>query len=114
LNAAAKGGEVSATVTNGLPAGVYKISSINTSANHSPVVGPVAQHGSFDDVIYITVGGDGKNDDDEKGNSSKTTSSAAPTKTSRGGKGGKKLARRFASREGKVCPFSSMFSAQTH
>ncbi|KAG8688928.1 hypothetical protein FRC09_012661 [Ceratobasidium sp. 395] len=59
LNAPAKNGVLSATVTGGLPAGVYKISSINTSANHSPVVGPVAQHGSFDDVIYIQVAGGG-------------------------------------------------------
>ncbi|CAE6421961.1 hypothetical protein ACGC1H_001807 [Rhizoctonia solani] len=96
LNAPAEGGVVSATVTNGLPAGTYKISSINTSANHAPVVGPVAQHGSFDDVIYITVGGDGGNkggDDDNKGG--------------KGGKGGKnkrdKLVRRFApSRDSKA------------
>jgi transcription initiation factor TFIID subunit 15 len=86
LNAPAKGGVLSATVTGGLPAGVYKISSINTSANHAPVVGPVAQHGSFDDVIYITVGGGGGNGG---GNG--------------GGKGkGKKFVRRLPSRDGKA------------
>jgi len=82
LNAAAKGGVLSATVTGGLPAGVYRISSINTNANHSPVVGPVAQRGAFDDAIYITVGGNGG------GNT--------------GGKGKGKLARRFPSRDGKA------------
>ncbi|CAE6335434.1 unnamed protein product [Rhizoctonia solani] len=88
LNAPAEGNEVSATVAKGLPAGVYKISSINTSANHAPVVGPVAQHGSFDDVIYITVGGNGGGNGGNGGNGG-----------GKGGKGGKKFARRFGSRE---------------
>ncbi|KAG9018117.1 hypothetical protein FRB90_012205 [Tulasnella sp. 427] len=55
LNAAAVNGVLTATVTGGLPAGFYKVSSINTAANHQPVIGPVAQHGSFDDVSYFTV-----------------------------------------------------------
>jgi len=59
LNAAAQGGVLTADVAKGLPAGAYKLSSINTAANHQPVVGPVAQHGSFDDAIYFTVGGVG-------------------------------------------------------
>jgi len=50
-------GQLSATVAKGLPAGCYKVSTINTAANHQPVVGPVAQHGSFDDAVYFTVGG---------------------------------------------------------
>jgi hypothetical protein len=124
FNAAAKGGEVTATVTNGLPAGVYKISSINASANHAHVAVPIAQHGSLDDTIYITVGGDGKNNDDggKKAISSKTastgskatsagskTTASGATKTPRATNNAKKVPRRFASRE--VCPFSSMFSA---
>jgi len=89
LNAAAQGGVLSATVTGGLPAGVYRISSINTNANHAPVVGPVAQRGAFDDAVYITVGGAGGN---TGGNGD-----------GKGGKnGGKKFARRLASREGKA------------
>jgi len=59
LNDAAVGGVLSADVTAGLPAGVYKISSINSAANHQPVLVPIAQHGSLDDAIYITVGGAG-------------------------------------------------------
>jgi hypothetical protein len=55
LNAAAQGGILTADVANGLPAGVYKVSTINTAANHQPAVGPIAQHGSFDDVVYFTV-----------------------------------------------------------
>jgi hypothetical protein len=46
-------GNVAVNVTGGLPAGVYKLSSINTSANHAPVLVAVAQHGSLDDQIYV-------------------------------------------------------------
>lgn len=53
LNAPASGGILSADVTNGLPAGVYKLSSINTAANHQPVIVPIAQHGSLDDAVYV-------------------------------------------------------------
>jgi hypothetical protein len=48
-------GIVSASVTAGLPAGVYKLSSINTAANHQPVLVAIAQHGSQDDAVYFTV-----------------------------------------------------------
>jgi hypothetical protein len=48
-------GNVAVNVTNGLPAGVYKLSSINTSANHAPVLVAVAQHGSLDDQVYVGV-----------------------------------------------------------
>jgi hypothetical protein len=60
LNSAASGGVLSANVTNGLPAGVYKLSSINSAANHQPVLVPIAQHGSLDDAVYFTVTDDGK------------------------------------------------------
>lgn len=55
LNAAAVNGVLTADVTAGLPAGFYKVSSINTAANHQPVLVPIAQHGSLDDVSYFTV-----------------------------------------------------------
>lgn len=55
LNAAAENGVLTATVDNGLPAGFYKLSSINTAANHQPVLAPVAQHGSLDDVVYVSA-----------------------------------------------------------
>jgi hypothetical protein len=48
-------GNVAVTVTEGLPAGVYKLSSINTSGNHAPVLVAVAQHGSLDDQVYVGV-----------------------------------------------------------
>jgi len=59
LNSPASGGALTADVTKGLPAGTYKVSSINTAANHQPCLVPVAQHGSLDDVVYFTVGGGG-------------------------------------------------------
>jgi hypothetical protein len=55
LNAAAVNGVLTADVPSGLPAGAYKLSSINSAANHQPVLAPVAQHGSLDDVVYFTV-----------------------------------------------------------
>ncbi len=53
--AADREGNVSVNMTNGLPAGTYKLSSINSSANHAPVVVAVAQHGALDDQIYVRV-----------------------------------------------------------
>jgi hypothetical protein len=46
LNAAAVNRQLTADVTACLPAGSYKLSSINTAANHQPILVPVAQHGS--------------------------------------------------------------------
>lgn len=54
VNGAAVNGIVSETVEGGLPVGHYKLSSINTAANHQPVLVPVAQHGSLDDTIYVS------------------------------------------------------------
>ena len=54
LNAAAVNGILTANVTNGLPAGSYKVSTINTAANHQPILVPIAQHGSLDDAVYVS------------------------------------------------------------
>jgi len=59
LNAAAVNGVLTADVTAGLPAGFYKVSSINTAANHQPALVPIAQHGSLDDAVYFTVAANG-------------------------------------------------------
>jgi len=59
VNSAAVNGVVSETVANGLPAGVYRVCSINTDANHAPCLVAVAQHGSLDDCVYFSVGGAG-------------------------------------------------------
>ena len=51
LNAAAEGGLLTADVPGGLPAGTYRLSSINAAANHQPVLVAVAQHGALDDMV---------------------------------------------------------------
>ena len=55
LNSAAVNGILTANVAAGLPAGFYKLSSINTAANHQPVLVPIAQHGSLDDAVYVST-----------------------------------------------------------
>jgi hypothetical protein len=54
VNTAAQGGVVSEAVTAGLPAGSYRLCSINTDANHMPCLVAVAQHGSLDDCVYVS------------------------------------------------------------
>ncbi|KAI3615579.1 hypothetical protein WG66_011701 [Moniliophthora roreri] len=51
-------GVVSVTLDKGLPAGVYRLASINAAANHQPVLVPVEQHGFLDDMVYFTVADD--------------------------------------------------------
>ncbi|KII86405.1 hypothetical protein PLICRDRAFT_164957 [Plicaturopsis crispa FD-325 SS-3] len=55
LNAKAANGVLTADVTAGLGPGVFRLSTINTAANHQPVALPVAQHGASDDMVYFTV-----------------------------------------------------------
>lgn len=50
---------MTADVTGGLPAGVYRMGSINSAANHQPVIVAVAQHGALDDMVYFTVSDNG-------------------------------------------------------
>jgi hypothetical protein len=52
---AAADGTVTIQVAAGLPAGVYRMSTINTAANHQPVLVAVAQHGWLDDQIYVRM-----------------------------------------------------------
>lgn len=52
-SAAAADGTVSVAVTGGVPAGVYRLSSISTASNHQPALVGVAQHGSLEDAIYV-------------------------------------------------------------
>ncbi|GAA5823945.1 hypothetical protein JCM11251_003354 [Rhodosporidiobolus azoricus] len=58
FNAAAQGGVLSAVVDGGLPEGTYKMSSINSAANHQPALVGVAQHGSLDDAVYFIASND--------------------------------------------------------
>ncbi|KAG9110863.1 hypothetical protein FRC07_008123 [Ceratobasidium sp. 392] len=48
-------GVLTADVTAGLPAGEYRMASINSAANHQPALSAVAQRGSNDDISYFTV-----------------------------------------------------------
>ncbi|KAJ7596612.1 hypothetical protein C8J56DRAFT_816427 [Mycena floridula] len=52
---AAVNGAVQVPVAAGVPAGPYRMCTINSSANHQPVIVPIAQHGSLDDCIYFTA-----------------------------------------------------------
>ncbi|KAI0656767.1 hypothetical protein C8Q70DRAFT_921013 [Cubamyces menziesii] len=54
LNDVAQNGVLSAVVAGGLPAGAYRLASINTAANHQPALVAVAQHGSLDDIVYVS------------------------------------------------------------
>jgi hypothetical protein len=54
IDTAAQNGALSLQVAGGLPAGAYKLSSINSAANHQAVAVPVAQRGSTDDAIYVS------------------------------------------------------------
>ncbi|KAJ6512099.1 hypothetical protein C8R47DRAFT_1314147 [Mycena vitilis] len=53
VNDAAVNGVLTVPVTGGVPKGVYRICTINSSANHAPVIVPIAQHGSLDDCSYF-------------------------------------------------------------
>lgn len=55
LNDPAQNGILTADVTAGLAAGTYKLSTINSAANHQPALVPIAQHGSLDDVVYVSA-----------------------------------------------------------
>ncbi|EDR15084.1 uncharacterized protein LACBIDRAFT_291582 [Laccaria bicolor S238N-H82] len=87
LNAAAQGGVLTADVTNGLPAGSYRLCSINAAANHQPVIAPVAQHGSLDDCVYFTSTAGGAAKGNNNGAATPTQKAAATATT--GAKGRK-------------------------
>ncbi|KAM5545479.1 hypothetical protein V8D89_000517 [Ganoderma adspersum] len=55
LSAVAQNGILTADIPGGLPAGAYRLASINTAANHQPALVAVAQHGALDDMVYFTV-----------------------------------------------------------
>jgi hypothetical protein len=55
VNDAAVNGVLTVPVTAGLPAGFYKLSTINSAANHQPVLVAIAQHGDLDDTVYVSA-----------------------------------------------------------
>ena len=54
INGVAQGGVLTADVTDGLAAGVYRMTTIVAAANHQPALVSVAQHGALDDTIYVS------------------------------------------------------------
>lgn len=106
INDAGNGaGLLSATVTAGLPAGFYRVCTMNSASNHQPVLMPVAQRGAQDDCQKFTVGqgtgnaggAAGGNAGGNNGNnaggaaaSSATTSAATATTAAAGGNNGGK------------------------
>ncbi|CCM00977.1 uncharacterized protein FIBRA_03025 [Fibroporia radiculosa] len=80
LNDVAVNGILSTTVDGGLPAGVYRMASINAAANHQPALVAVAQHGSLDDMVYFTVSDNGASTSSTS--STGSTSSADSTSSS--------------------------------
>jgi len=85
LNDAAQGGILSASVAAGLPAGAYRLCSINTAANHQPALVPIAQHGSLDDCVYFTASAGGAAGGAAAAtapNNASTTGAAAPSAAS--------------------------------
>ncbi|KAJ7171835.1 hypothetical protein C8R43DRAFT_1231320 [Mycena crocata] len=55
VDAAAVNGVLTVNVATGVPAGAYRMCTINSSSNHQPVIVPIAQHGSLDDCSYFTA-----------------------------------------------------------
>ena len=120
INDAGNGqGTVTTAVTGGLPAGNYRVCTISSSANHQPVLMPVAQRGAQDDCRYFTVGGSANSGSNANSNANSnaatgsTTSSAAAAASSTGkskgnGKGGKSNAASVSS-----APASATSSGKT-
>ncbi|KAJ7087546.1 hypothetical protein B0H15DRAFT_297476 [Mycena belliarum] len=54
------GGAIQSSIPNGLPEGFYRATVTTHAANHQPVLVPVSQHGSLNDVTYFTVTANGK------------------------------------------------------
>ncbi|KAJ3575895.1 hypothetical protein NP233_g789 [Leucocoprinus birnbaumii] len=46
---------VQLSVSGGLPNGTYRLSSLMRTANHAPILSPIEQRGSSNDVVYFTV-----------------------------------------------------------
>ena len=89
VNGAAVNGIVSEPVPTGLPAGAYRLASINAAANHQPVLVAVAQHGSLDDMVYFTVSDDPNAASASVASATATAAPAASSSANTGAKGGK-------------------------
>lgn len=62
-------GGLEAQVTDGLPAGFYRVCTMASASNHQPVIMPIAQRGAQDDCTKFTVGqGNGGGNNNNTGN----------------------------------------------
>lgn len=62
-------GGLEALVTDGLPAGFYRVCTMASASNHQPVIMPIAQRGAQDDCTKFTVGqGNGGGNNNNTGN----------------------------------------------
>jgi hypothetical protein len=78
INDAGNGkGLLQAVVTDGLPAGNYRVCTIAAAANHQPVLMPVAQRGTADDCTKFTVIGSGKTANAQSNTGAKGVEAAA-------------------------------------
>jgi hypothetical protein len=81
FNDAAQNDILTATVTNGLPAGVYRMCSINTAANHQVALVSNAQHGALEDCSYFTVKAAGQTNNNNNNASTSASNSNTATAT---------------------------------
>jgi len=111
LNSAAQGGILTADVTAGLPAGSYRLCSINTAANHQPALVPIAQHGSLDDCVYFSATDGGAAAAAPGTGAGATASSTAATATSTAADTGASAATSTAAGAGANTPASTATDA---
>lgn len=73
MNEPAVNGLLTATAVGGLKAGVYRACTLGSSANHTPIIPPVAQRAANDDCRRFTVvpAGQGNNGNNGNGNGGK-------------------------------------------
>ncbi|KAF9258612.1 hypothetical protein L218DRAFT_909265 [Marasmius fiardii PR-910] len=81
LNNPAEGNILNANVDKGIAeVGFYRLASINAAANHQPVLAPIAQHGSVDDIVYFEVTAAGAAGDAAAGGAGGAAQGAAAAK----------------------------------
>ncbi|KAG9220486.1 hypothetical protein CCMSSC00406_0003942 [Pleurotus cornucopiae] len=89
IGSQAQGGILTASVSDGLPDGYYRLSSMLSATNSQPVILPIFQVGMSDDAVYFTVGdptkvtttdgGDSGKGSGSKGSDDPSPSSSAPS-----------------------------------
>ncbi|KAF4567347.1 hypothetical protein EYR40_006345 [Pleurotus pulmonarius] len=93
----AQGGILTASVSDGLPDGYYRLSSMLSATNSQPAILPLSQAGMSDDAVYFTVGDPTKviatsGGDESKGSSSKGSDDPSPSSSAPSSKSDSKAA----------------------